>query len=153
MAALTAKQEKFCQNVAVKNMTYSDAYRNAYDCKEATNKSINELSSTLKAKVNISSRIDKLKEETKDAVIKEAVYGYKEHMAELELLKNLALAEAEESKKELNIALKAMELKGKVSELYNFTQNAKTDITSGGEPVKMGTIVVDGTKQDVKMGS
>jgi hypothetical protein len=39
MKPLTAKQEKFCQNIAIHHMTQHDAYINAYDtsnCSDVT---------------------------------------------------------------------------------------------------------------------
>ena len=59
---LTAKQEKFAQSVALENMTYSDAYRSAYDTSKMTNKTVNEKASLLKDNAKIKARITELRE-------------------------------------------------------------------------------------------
>ena len=137
MATLTPKQEKFCQNVAVKSMTYSDAYRDAYNAENMKDSTINRKAYEVVENGNVSARIDVLKKKTEEAVIKEAVYDYKEHMAELEEIRALSLS-GQEGKKELNVATKVTELKGKASELYNFTQK----VNNVGAP----QVVVNNTK-------
>ena len=60
--ALTAKQQQFCQNIASgKFKSASDAYRDAYDIKTATMKSVNELASRELKKIKIASRIEELR--------------------------------------------------------------------------------------------
>ena len=108
-------------------MTYSDAYRNSYNAKDWKAESVNCEASKLMSNTNILQRVDELKVEAKEMMMKAELYDRKKHMEELELVRKLALAESEENKKELNTALKATELKGKVNELYNFT--IKQEIT------------------------
>jgi phage terminase small subunit len=57
---LTDKQERFAQAIA-DGMNQSDAYRAAYDVKEATPKSVNELASKVLSNVKVASRVDQLK--------------------------------------------------------------------------------------------
>ena len=61
---LTAKQEKFAQSVALENMTYSDAYRSAYDTSRMTDKTVNEKASLLKDNDKIKARINELREKS-----------------------------------------------------------------------------------------
>lgn len=124
---LTPKQEKFCQNVGIKKMTYSDAYRNSYNAGNMMDKTINERASELMADSKISERVKELSGKSTEAVIKEAVYDYKVHMEELEMILTKSLNLSGEDTKLMNTALKAIELKGKVSELYNFVQ--KQEVT------------------------
>ena len=59
---LTEKQERFAQAVALEGMTYSDAYRSAYDTKRMSNKTINEKASVLASEDKITARITELRE-------------------------------------------------------------------------------------------
>ena len=60
---LTAKQEKFAQSVALEDMTYSDAYRSAYNTSKMTDKTVNEKASLLKDEDKIKARIAELRRE------------------------------------------------------------------------------------------
>ena len=67
MKKLTVKQEKFAQLV-VKLGNQSEAYRQAYDVKETTTtESVNVQASVLMSDLNISLRVEELREETKKA--------------------------------------------------------------------------------------
>lgn len=63
--ALTSKQEIFCIE-AVRQETYSDAFRIAYDTKNWTDKSVNEKASQMMADVKIKSRVKELKEKIQE---------------------------------------------------------------------------------------
>lgn len=60
---LTAKQERFCELIALEGMTQADAYRQAYDCSKWTDKSVWEKASSLASDVKVKSRIEALKAE------------------------------------------------------------------------------------------
>ncbi len=62
---LTVKQETFCIEV-VKQPTYSDAYRIAYNTENFTPKSVNEKASELMADIKIISRVKELKKALED---------------------------------------------------------------------------------------
>lgn len=70
---LTAKEEGFCRDVALKGMTLTDAYKNNYDTKNMTDKSINELASRLANKVKIRSRIKELRSKAESKDIKSSI--------------------------------------------------------------------------------
>lgn len=57
---LTPKQEQFAKAIALDGMSYSDAYRSAYDTKRMTDKTINEKASRLKDECKIRTRIKEL---------------------------------------------------------------------------------------------
>lgn len=59
--ALTAKQEKFCQGIA-KGLTYSDAYRHAYDTGNMKAETINREATELMKAPKIAARIEQLKQ-------------------------------------------------------------------------------------------
>lgn len=65
---LTGKQEKFAINIA-KGMTYSDAYKNAYNAEKMKSTTITEKASRLAAQDNIRARVDKEKERLADKQI------------------------------------------------------------------------------------
>ena len=65
---LTDKQEKFAQLV-VELGNQSAAYREAYDVVEATPKSVTELASQLANQVNVSSRIQEIRDEVAERLI------------------------------------------------------------------------------------
>lgn len=58
---LTAKQEKFCQGVA-KGLTYSGAYREAYDADKMKPETINRVATDLMKSPKITARIEKLRQ-------------------------------------------------------------------------------------------
>jgi phage terminase small subunit len=59
---LTEKQERFAQAVALEGMTYSDAYRSAYDTSRMSDKTVNEKASLLKDNDKVRARITELRE-------------------------------------------------------------------------------------------
>ena len=66
--ALTNKQELFCQEV-IKQHTYSDAYRIAYDCSRSTSETVNVNASKLMADANIIQRVKELKSKIESKVL------------------------------------------------------------------------------------
>lgn len=59
---LTPKQEQFAKAIALDGMSYSDAYRSAYDTKRMSDKTINEKASLLKNQDKVRARIQELTE-------------------------------------------------------------------------------------------
>lgn len=60
---LTAKQEKFVQCVVLEGMTYSDAYRAAYNAERMTDKTVNEKACLLAGEDKIRARMTELRGE------------------------------------------------------------------------------------------
>lgn len=60
---LTAKQERFCELVALEGMTQADAYREAYDCAKMKPETIWARASELMADSKVSGRVESLKAE------------------------------------------------------------------------------------------
>lgn len=60
---LTPKQEQFAKAIALEGMSYSDAYRSAYDTKRMSDKTINEKASLMKDQDKIRARIKELRDE------------------------------------------------------------------------------------------
>lgn len=60
---LTDKQEQFAKAIALDGMSYSDAYRSAYDTSKMSDKTVNEKASLLKDHDKIRARIKELRDE------------------------------------------------------------------------------------------
>ena len=60
---LTDKQESFAKAIALDGMSYSDAYRSAYDTSKMSDKTVNEKASLLKDHDKIRARIKELRDE------------------------------------------------------------------------------------------
>jgi hypothetical protein len=60
---LTPKQEQFAKAIALDGMSYSDAYRSAYDTSRMTDKTVNEKASLLKDNDKIRARVKELRDE------------------------------------------------------------------------------------------
>lgn len=115
---LTNKQEKFCQLIAI-GSTQKDAYIKAYNTENMKDKSVIEKASELAAHVNVSSRIDELRQLQTDKFIEEEIYTVAESFKKLNEIQGLALCpNGETGRLELNNAIKAEELKGKLAQLY-----------------------------------
>lgn len=65
---LTAKQEKFAQNI-IQGMSQADAYRSAYDTKRMSDKTIHENASRLANDSKVSARINELRGQISKASI------------------------------------------------------------------------------------
>jgi phage terminase small subunit len=85
---LTAKQERFCNEIA-SGKNQSDAYREAFDVKTMTNKSLNEKASVLANMVKIRSRIAELRK----PVVEKTQITLESHLDDLAKLRNLAVKE------------------------------------------------------------
>lgn len=84
---LTAKQERFCELVALEGMTQADAYRGAYDAKGMTDKQIWEKSSELAASGKVSERIESLKAEIAAKTVEKELWSRVDSIA---VLKDIA---------------------------------------------------------------
>lgn len=110
---LTPKQEQFCKNVALDGMNYSEAYRNAYNTKGMTDKTINERASRLKDEYKVSTRIKELRSEIDSPRIMNAT-------KRAERLTEFA-ADADP-----NVAMKAIDLLNKMTGEY--VQRVEADV-------------------------
>ena len=80
---LTAKQERFCELVALEGMTQADAYRKAYDASRMTDKQIWEKSSELAANGKVSERIESLKAEIAAKTVEKELWSRVDSIAVL----------------------------------------------------------------------
>lgn len=68
---LTPKQEVFVQGI-IKGLSQADAYRNAYSCKNMSDKTIHEAASRLMADSKVSARVKELREQVDKETIMSA---------------------------------------------------------------------------------
>ena len=102
---LTPKQEAFVKHIVYDGMTYSDAYRNAYNTEKMSDKTINEKASRLKDQDNIRARIKELRADIDTPKIM-SVQKRAEKLSEL--------AEDEDP----NVSMKAIDLLNKMTGEY-----------------------------------
>ena len=83
--ALTAKQESFCQLVAIQQYSLTDAYIAAYDTEGMQQNSIYQLSCRLSKQVKVTSRIEALKATVTEKLASEIVFDKRRIISELAL--------------------------------------------------------------------
>ena len=110
---LTAKQEQFVKNI-IKGMSQADAYRNAYDCKKMSDKTIHENASRLMANSKVTARVSELRDKLATPSI----------MSAQERLK--WLSELISSEEDVNAKLKAIDIMNKMSGEY--VQKVEADV-------------------------
>lgn len=110
---LTAKQEQFVKNI-IKGMSQADAYRNAYDCKKMSDKTIHENASRLMANSKVAARVSELRDKLATPSI----------MSAQERLK--WLSELISSDEDVNAKLKAIDIMNKMSGEY--VQKVEADV-------------------------
>lgn len=110
---LTAKQEQFVKNI-IKGMSQADAYRNAYDCKKMSDKTIHENASRLMANSKVTARVSELRDKLATPSI----------MSAQERLK--WLSELISSDEDVNAKLKAIDIMNKMSGEY--VQKVEADV-------------------------
>lgn len=135
---LTAKQEKFCQGVA-KGLSYSDAYREAYNADNMKPETINRKAKELIDNGNITARLKELRGKIEE----ELKYSAKESFNKLKELQDKA-----EFNGNINAAIKAEELKGKLANLYKEKeQNVNVSVNV------MPDVKIDGSEFELDIGT
>lgn len=135
---LTAKQEKFCQGVA-KGLSYSEAYREAYNANKMSEKTIWENASRLAKNSRVTARLEELRSKIEE----ELIYSAKESFNKLKELQDKA-----ELNGNINAAIKAEELKGKLVNLYKEKeQNVSVSVNV------MPAVKVDGNEFELDIGA
>ena len=112
---LTAKQEKFVQNI-IDGMSQADAYRNSYDTKRMTDKTVWEKASRLMSDDKVKARLQELR----DRLAGEKIMTAKER---LEWLTSLIMSEEETTSDKL----KAADIMNKMQGEY--TQKIEAEVT------------------------
>ena len=140
---LTAKQERFCELVALEGMTQADAYRQAYDCSKWTDKSVWEKASSLASDVKVKTRIEALKAEIAAKTVEKELWSRVDSIAVLKEIATDQEARGNEkvsAVKELNamhgFSTSKVELSGSIelqAEFQAYIQSKKVyeDLTPG----------------------
>lgn len=113
--ALTAKQERFAQNIALKGMTQSAAYAEAYDAVKMKPETVSRAAVDLAANPSVSARIDVLKQGATRAAVKAAAFTLDDAIRESDENRLAALANGQTSAAVAATKLKA-ELSGHLTE-------------------------------------
>ncbi|NYT76641.1 terminase small subunit [Alcaligenaceae bacterium] len=108
MMNLTPKQESFCL-VYLETGNGSEAYRQAYQPKKMTEKSVNEKASQMLAMVKIKSRLEELRKPVRE----KALLTLESHLQRLE-----ELSRASEAAEQYSAAITAETNRGKAAGLY-----------------------------------
>lgn len=103
---LTPKQEAFVKSIVLDGMNYSDAYRNSYNTKGMSDKTINEKASRLKDEDKIRARIKELSAEIDSPKIMTVTRRAEK------------LSEYAENAEDPNVAMKAIDLLNKMTGEY-----------------------------------
>ena len=121
MSNLTPKQEKFC-HYYLETGSQSEAYRMAYDCKNSTDKTVNEMAHELYKNPKITARLEELQEGVREEA----------HITRMDLVRELQAALAMAS--QLNQPGPAVSSIKEMSRLLGFDKQT-IDIESGGKPL------------------
>lgn len=84
---LTLKREAYCQEY-IKTGNKSDAYRASFNCSKLTDKSINELASTLSRDIKVASRIEQLQKKVEIIAEKKFNITAETMLRHLDILRN-----------------------------------------------------------------
>lgn len=119
LPVLTAKQQKFVLCYLTNGGNGSDAYKNAYDCKNMSAEAIATEASRLLKNPKVARWIEYARENINKVFEDEIKYTAKDCFNETEQMKQLALQCLDRSgNPNINAALKAVELKGKLAGLF-----------------------------------
>jgi phage terminase small subunit len=116
---LTAKQQKFCNNIALKGMNQSDAYRDAYNAENMKPETINVNASQLTKDTKIALRIKELKETLQKETMKEFSVSKAKLLEELEEIKKST------QKENPKLSVDCIKEQGKMQGYYEDTVNLK----------------------------
>jgi len=137
MVHLTNAEERFCQEVIIQD-TLTEAHRIAYPKGKYTDKQRNEEACKINKKPKIVQRIKFLRQ----PIVEKTQRTLETILGDIETLRSGNMKD--DQKLALDCLKHEAKLKG-----YEVD---KSDITSGGEPITMTTITVNGKKQNIKMG-
>ena len=116
---LTSKQEAFCQGVAVRGETLTQAYRAAYDCQNMAPSTINEHACRLMASDKVRARVNALIEQ------KRAKSSHDAAFIKARVIERLQI-EANDTKNPASVRVRALELLGKMTDVSLFVEKIET---------------------------
>ena len=109
---LTTKQELFSKLIALDGLSISEAYKQSYNCENMKQDSIYQLSSRLSKQVQITSRINELRDSVTSEIVANVAWTKERFIKEAET--NLSLSR---ESNQMNPANTALSLIGKVTQI------------------------------------
>lgn len=146
---LTGKENECLMTFLTNGLKKSEAYRSAYDCSNMSDNAVNVEACRFFKNPKITLWLDRYMKNTQQTLQEELDYNAKKHFDELEEMKVLALNCSDKyHNPNVNAAIKAVELKGKLAGLY---KDEKED--AGNNVINvMGTITVDDKQLTFNVG-
>jgi len=120
---LTSKQEAFCQGVAVRGETLTQAYRAAYDCQNMAPSTINEHACRLMASDKVRARVNALIEQKRAKTSHDTALN---SIRIREKVRQRLETESEDMNNPGSVRLKALELLGKMTDVSLFVEKVET---------------------------
>lgn len=146
---LTGKENQCLMAYLTNGFKKSEAYRSAYNCTNMSDNAVNVEASRFFNNPKITLWLDKFQNNTQKTVQDELNYQALNHFEELNEMKQLAMdCRDKYHNPNVAVALKAVELKGKLAGLYKENQEA----ASGNVVNVMGNITIDGQNLDFNVG-
>lgn len=145
---LTDKENKCLMNYLTNGYKKGEAYRCAYNCEKMSDNAINVEASRFFNNPKITLWLNKFQVNTQQTVQEQLNYNALHHFDELNEMKKLALGCRDKySNPNVNAAIKAVELKGKLAGLYKDEKEEANNIVT-----VMGSISVDGKELKFNVG-
>ena len=146
---LTTKENKCLMRYLTNGGNKTEAYRYAYDCSKMNDNSVYVEASRFFNLPKLTLWLEQFQANVQSTVQEELNYNALKHFQELDELKAEAMNCSDKyHNPNVNVALRAVELKGKLAGLY---KDDKDEMTSGVVTV-MGSISVDDKKLEFNVG-
>ena len=147
---LTDKENKCLMRYLTNGYKKSEAYRYAYNTSNMSDNAISVEASRFFNNPKITLWLNQFQQNQHQTVQEQLNYDALQHFNELQEMKEAAMACSDKyHNPNVNAAIKAVELKGKLAGLY---KNENENGSSGGVVTVMGSISVDGKKLDFNVG-
>lgn len=146
---LNDKQNKCLMRYLTNNFNKNEAYRFAYNCENMNDNSIAVEASRFFKNPKITPWLEYFRNNQQKTVQEELNYKAINHFNELNEMKDAAMSCADKyDNPNVNVALRAVELKGKLAGLYK----DNSEEFNSGVVTMMGTINIDGKNLDFQVG-
>ena len=146
---LTAKENKCLMRYLTNGYKKGEAYRYAYECSKMSDNAISVEASRFFNNPKITLWLNKFQANTQATVQEQLNYDALKHFEELNEMKEEAMNCSDKyHNPNVNVALKAVELKGRLAGLYK----NDSDESSSGIVTVMGSISVDDKKIEFNVG-
>ena len=150
LPVLTEKQNQCLIAYLTNGHKKAEAYRCAYDCSNMSDNSVYVEASRFFSNPTITPWLDYYKNNVAQSIQEKLNYNAEQHFQELDEMKQTAMhCKDKENNPNVSVALKAVELKGKLAGLYN---TDKDELNNHNSFTVMGNIIVDGEEFQTEVG-